>query len=116
MEFLQKLIFNHLLNEGAAKEDIAVSVFQSVVNQTISGLACGRPIRGNVAFLGGPLYFLSELRQRFVETLKLTENQIIFPEDSQLFVALGAAMASKDEDIISFEELKRSASKVKGSI
>ena len=95
-----------LLNEGAAKEDIAVSVFQSVVNQTISGLACGRPIRGNVAFLGGPLYFLSELRKRFIETLNLTENQIIFPKDSQLFVALGAAMASKNESIISFEELK----------
>ena len=95
-----------LLNEGAAKEDIAVSVFQAVVNQTISGLACGRPIRGNVAFLGGPLYFLSELRARFVETLKLSEDQIIFPEDSQLFVALGAAMSSKDNEIISFEELK----------
>ena len=75
-----------LLNEGAAKEDIAVSVFQSVVNQTISGLACGRPIRGNVAFLGGPLFFLSELRKRFIETLKLTEDQVIFPNDSQLFV------------------------------
>ena len=102
-----------LLNEGAAKEDIAVSVFQSVVNQTISGLACGRPIRGNVAFLGGPLYFLSELRKRFVETLNLTENQIIFPEDSQLFVALGAAMSSKSEGLISFEELKNKLPKLK---
>lgn len=102
-----------LLNEGAAKEDIAVSVFQSVVNQTISGLACGRPIRGNVAFLGGPLYFLSELRGRFVETLNLTESQIIFPEDSQLFVALGAAMSSKDSEVISFEELKEQLPKLK---
>ena len=102
-----------LLNEGAAKEDVAVSVFQSVVNQTISGLACGRPIRGNVAFLGGPLFFLSELRQRFIETLNLTEAQIIFPKDSQLFVALGAAMASKDESIISFEELKGQLPKLK---
>ena len=67
-----------LLNEGAAKEDIAASVFQSVVNQTISGLACGRPIRGNVAFLGGPLYFLSELRKRFIETLRLSDEQVIF--------------------------------------
>ena len=58
MGFLLKQIYNHLLNEGAAKEDIAASIFQSVVNQTISGLACGKPIRGNVAFLGGPLYFL----------------------------------------------------------
>ena len=102
-----------LLNEGAAKEDIAASVFQSVVNQTISGLACGRPIKGNVAFLGGPLYFLSELRQRFIETLKLTENQVIFPKDSQLFVAIGAAMSSKDEGIISFEELKKQLPKLK---
>ena len=95
-----------LLNEGAAKEDIAVSVFQSVVNQTISGLACGRPIRGNVAFLGGPLFFLSELRQRFIETLKLTEDEVIFPSNSQLFVAVGAAMSSKENSIISFEDLK----------
>ena len=102
-----------LLNEGAAKEDIAVSVFQAVVNQTISGLACGRPIKGNVAFLGGPLYFLSELRQRFVETLKLTEDEIIFPTESQLFVALGAAMASKDVQPISFEELKEQLPKLK---
>jgi len=102
-----------LLNEGAAREDIAVSVFQSVVNQTISGLACGRPIRGNVAFLGGPLYFLSELRERFIETLKLTEDQVIFPKDSQLFVAVGAAMASKDQDIVSFEELKNQLPKLK---
>ncbi|MEY8001870.1 acyl-CoA dehydratase activase-related protein [Clostridium sp. Mt-5] len=94
-----------LLNEGAAKEDIAVSIFQSVVNQTISGLACGKSIRGNIAFLGGPLYFLSELRKRFIETLKLTDKQVIFPEDSQLFVALGAAISSKDEKPISFKTL-----------
>ncbi|MFD3156087.1 acyl-CoA dehydratase activase-related protein [Haloimpatiens sp. FM7330] len=94
-----------LLNEGAAKEDIAASVLQAVVNQTISGLACGRPIRGNVAFLGGPLYFLSELRQRFIETLKLTEDQVIFPEQSQLFVALGAALSSKEETSILAEDL-----------
>ncbi|MBU3181490.1 2-hydroxyacyl-CoA dehydratase [Clostridium psychrophilum] len=102
-----------LLNEGAAKEDVAVSVFQSVVNQTISGLACGRPIKGNVAFLGGPLFFLSELRQRFIETLKLTEDQVIFPKDSQLFVAVGAAMSSKDNSVISFEELKNQLPKLK---
>jgi predicted CoA-substrate-specific enzyme activase len=95
-----------LLNEGAAKEDIAASVFQSVVNQTISGLACGRPIRGNVAFLGGPLYFLSELRKRFVETLGLTEDQIIFPENSQLFVATGAALSSRQTKPMSFKALR----------
>jgi len=94
-----------LLNEGAAKEDIAASIFQSVVNQTISGLACGKSIKGNVAFLGGPLYFLSELRTRFIETLKLSEKQIIFPKNSQLFVAMGATIASKKEKKISFKSL-----------
>ena len=68
-----------LLNEGASKEDIAASIFQSVVNQTIGGLACGKSIRGYVAFLGGPLYFLSELRKRFMETLKLDEEHALFP-------------------------------------
>ena len=95
-----------LLNEGAAKEDIAASVFQSVVNQTISGLACGRPIRGNVAFLGGPLYFLSELRKRFIETLGLSDEQVIFPENSQLFVAFGAALASKQKKPVSSKTLR----------
>jgi predicted CoA-substrate-specific enzyme activase len=94
-----------LLNEGAAKEDIAASVFQSVVNQTISGLACGKPIRGKVAFLGGPLYFLSELRKRFVETLNLTKEQIIFPKNSQLFVAIGAALASMEAQEMPFSSL-----------
>jgi len=94
-----------LLNEGVAKEDIAVSVLQAVVIQTISGLACGRPIRGNVAFLGGPLYFLSELRERFIDTLKLKENQVIFPENSQLFVAIGAALSSLNEKPVSFGSL-----------
>ncbi|QUH20008.1 2-hydroxyacyl-CoA dehydratase [Alkaliphilus sp. B6464] len=94
-----------LLNEGAAKEDIAASVLQAVVNQTIGGLACGKPIKGNVAFLGGPLYFLSELRKRFIETLQLNEKEIVFPKDSQLFVAIGAALASKEEKRISFHNL-----------
>lgn len=94
-----------LLNEGAAKEDIAASIFQAVVNQTIGGLACGKSIKGNVAFLGGPLYFLSELRKRFIETLKLTEKQVIFPRNSQLFVAMGAALASKKESTISSSAL-----------
>ncbi|SUY46946.1 putative CoA-substrate-specific enzyme activase [Clostridium putrefaciens] len=94
-----------LLNEGARKEDLATSIFQAVVNQTISGLACGKPIRGNIAFLGGPLYFLSELRDRFKETLKLEDNQVIFPENSQLFVAMGAALHSGKCKIISFSKL-----------
>ena len=94
-----------LLNEGAAKEDIAASIFQAVVNQTISGLACGKPIRGNVAFLGGPLYFLSELRQRFIETLKLKKDQIMFPEHPQLFVAMGASLESFSEEPIKIKTL-----------
>ncbi|QRN86142.1 2-hydroxyacyl-CoA dehydratase [Clostridia bacterium] len=94
-----------LLNEGAAKEDIARSIFQAVVNQTISGLACGRPIKGNVAFLGGPLYFLSELRARFIETLKLTEEQVVFPQDSQYFVAIGTALTSRKEVEVNFKDL-----------
>lgn len=82
-----------LLNEGARKEDIAASIFQSVVTQTISGLACGRPIRGNVAFLGGPLQYLPELRNRFYETLDLDDDHIVVPENAHLFVANGCAIA-----------------------
>ena len=81
-----------LINEGARKEDIAASIFQAVVNQTIGGLACGKPIRGRVAFLGGPLYFLSELRKRFTISLKDSCNDFICPENSQLFPAIGAAL------------------------
>ncbi|HOM02468.1 MAG TPA: acyl-CoA dehydratase activase-related protein [Acetivibrio sp.] len=95
-----------LINEGASREDIAASIFQSVVNQTISGLACGKPIRGNVAFLGGPLQFLPELRKRFVETLKLEKHQIISPSNAQLYVALGAALSSKKAKVIPFKSLE----------
>ena len=70
-----------LINEGARREDIAASIFQAMVTQTISGLACGKPIRGNVAFLGGPLHFLDQLRQRFVVTLKLKDEEQIVPEN-----------------------------------
>lgn len=102
-----------LLNQGAAKEDIAASVFQAVVNQTISGLACGKPIRGKVAFLGGPLYFLSELRKRFIETLNLSKEEIIFPSNSQLFVAIGAALASKEKGSMSFSALVKRTTSLK---
>ena len=95
-----------LLNEGAAKEDIAASIFQAVVNQTISGLACGRPIRGKVAFLGGPLNYLSELRKRFIETLELIGDEIIIPEDAHLLVAKGATIDSVQSKPISVEKLK----------
>ena len=95
-----------LINEGAAKEDIAVSILQAVVNQTISGLACGRPIRGNVAFLGGPLNYLSELRKRFIETLGLKPEEVIVPEDAHLLVAKGAALDSLEASPITVKELE----------
>ena len=96
-----------LLNEGARKEDIAASIFQAVVNQTISGLACGRPIKGKVAFLGGPLNYLPELRKRFIESLKLTDDKIIVPENAHLLVATGAAYASLETTPITTEDLKK---------
>ena len=86
-----------LINEGASKEDLAASIFQAVVNQTISGLACGKPIRGHVAFLGGPLHFLSELREAFVRTLKLDDEHTIVPYQSHLFAAIGSALNAKPE-------------------
>jgi len=94
-----------LLNEGAKKEDIAASIFQAVVIQTIGGLSCGRPIRGNVAFLGGPLYFLSHLRHRFISTLNLEPHQVIFPENSQLYVALGAALCADESKVCKLNNL-----------
>ncbi|MBO0439806.1 2-hydroxyacyl-CoA dehydratase [Candidatus Enterococcus ikei] len=84
-----------LINEGAAKEDISASIFQAVVNQTIAGLAAGRKIKGKIAFLGGPLFFMSELRKRFIETLDVQPEDVIFPENPQLFVAMGAAIYSE---------------------
>lgn len=86
-----------LINEGASKEDLSASIFQAVVNQTISGLACGKPIRGHVAFLGGPLHFLPELKEAFIRTLKLDEEHIIAPGHSHLFAAMGSALNSKPE-------------------
>jgi len=94
-----------LINEGATKPDLSASIFQAVVNQTISGLACGKPIRGNIAFLGGPLHFLSELRNAFIRTLKLTDEQIIAPENSHLFAAIGAAMNSKEDSAVNLSAL-----------
>ncbi len=94
-----------LINEGATKEDLSASIFQAVVNQTISGLACGKPIRGNVAFLGGPLHFMSELRKAFIRTLNLKDNQIIAPEHSHLFAAVGSALNAKSDAATSMETL-----------
>ena len=95
-----------LINQGARKEDIAASIYQAVVNQTIAGLAQGRRIDGTVLFLGGPLYFCKGLRARFCETLKLDEKHAIFPEYGRLSVAMGAAMyAEKNGGGLSFDAL-----------
>ena len=95
-----------LINEGATREDLAASIFQAVVNQTISGLACGKPIRGNVAFLGGPLHFLPQLRESFIRTLRLTQEQIIAPDHSHLFAAVGAAMnPQENQSSVSLESM-----------
>ena len=94
-----------LINDGATKADLAASIFQAVVNQTISGLACGKPIRGCVAFLGGPLHFLTELKQAFIRTLKLTDETTVDPENSHLFAAMGAAMEARDQKGIAIDSL-----------
>ncbi len=94
-----------LINEGATKEDLSASIFQAVVNQTISGLACGKPIRGHVAFLGGPLHFLSELRAAFIRTLKLDEEHIIDTDNSHLFAAIGSALNAKEDVQFSMAEM-----------
>ena len=94
-----------LLNQGARKEDIAASIFQAVVSQTIAGLAQGREIKGKVLFLGGPLFFLKGLRQRFVETLHLTEETAVFPDNADVFVAVGAACYAENTAPLSFDEL-----------
>ena len=86
-----------LINEGATKEDLSASIFQAVVNQTISGLACGKPIRGHVAFLGGPLHFLDQLKMTFIRTLNLDDEHAITPENSHLFAAIGSALNYKEE-------------------
>ena len=89
-----------LINDGATREDLSASIFQAVVNQTISGLACGKPIRGHVAFLGGPLHFLSELKAAFVRTLKLDDEHTIAPDNSHLFAAIGSALNYKEDNTI----------------
>ena len=94
-----------LINEGATKPNLSASIFQAVVNQTISGLACGKPIRGYVAFLGGPLHFLDQLRERFIDTLNLDEEHSIIPENSHLFAASGAALHADEEVTIGLKDL-----------
>ena len=94
-----------LINEGATKADLSASIFQAVVNQTVSGLACGKPIRGCVAFLGGPLHFLTELKKAFIRTLKLTPETTVDPENSHLFAAMGAAIEAEDCSEVEIETL-----------
>jgi len=94
-----------LINDGASKPDLAASIFQAVASQTISGLACGKPIRGKVAFLGGPLHFLSELRSRFIDVLKLKDDEVIIPEESHLFAAKGAAFSADTKKTLDFNTL-----------
>ncbi len=94
-----------LINEGATKPDLSASIFQAVVNQTISGLACGKPIRGHVAFLGGPLHFLSELKAAFIRTLKLDSEHAITPDNSHLFAAIGSALNCKEDQTSTLSKL-----------
>lgn len=94
-----------LINEGATKADLAASIFQAVVNQTISGLACGKPIRGCVAFLGGPLHFMPELKKAFIRTLKLTDDNVVDPENSHLFAAIGAALESGNTKAVPVDQV-----------
>ncbi len=92
-----------ILNQGGRKEDVAASIFQAVVDQTVAGLTQGRELKGKIVFLGGPLHFLMGLRQRFVETLKLDGDHAIFPEDGDCFAAMGAALCATDYEPVPFE-------------
>lgn len=94
-----------ILNQGGRKEDIAASIFQAVVDQTVAGLTQGRELTGKIVFLGGPLFFLKGLRQRFVETLELDEDHAVFPENAECFAAIGAALCAQDYPSIPFEEM-----------
>ncbi len=102
-----------LLNEGVKKEDIALSIMQAVVNQTISGLACGKPIKGKVIFLGGPLNYLSALKLRFIKTLNLKDDEIITSQDANLFVCLGAILDKSKRKYYHNEEVQVIINKIK---
>ncbi len=96
-----------ILNQGGRKEDVAASIFQAVVDQTVAGLTQGRELKGKIVFLGGPLHFLMGLRERFVDTLQLDEEHAVFPEDGDCFAAMGAALCSSDYEARPFDELLR---------
>ncbi|MDE6597383.1 MAG: acyl-CoA dehydratase activase [Clostridia bacterium] len=104
-----------LLNQGARKEDIAASIFQAVVDQTVSGLAQGRRIKGKVLFLGGPLHFLKGLRKAFVTTLKLSDENAVFPEDAPCFMSIGAALGSDTNSALDIKEIISKVESVKES-
>ena len=104
-----------LLNQGAKKEDIAASIFQAVVNQTITGLIQGRKIEGKVMFLGGPLYYCDGLKKRFYETLKLTPETAVFPEYGLYAVAMGAAMYARNSEPVEMSDLLQRLEKSAGS-
>lgn len=104
-----------LLNQGAHKEDLTASIFQAVVDQTVAGLAQGRKIGGQVAFLGGPLSFFSGLRDRFIKTLKLTPEQAIFPEDAAYFIAMGAAIYASKMEACDFDTIMNKITKTAGN-
>ena len=93
-----------ILNQGGLKEDVAASIFQAVVDQTIAGLTQGRELTGKIVFLGGPLHFLKGLRERFVETLELDEQHAVFPEDGDCYAAIGSAICAEDYQEIKFED------------
>lgn len=105
-----------LLNQGARKEDIAASIYQAIVNQTITGLCQGRQIKGKVLFLGGPLTFCKGLRRQFVKTLELTEENAVFPEYAPISVAMGSAIFSaKQKDTFTADELLEKIKAIKTS-
>ena len=87
-----------LINDGAAKPDLAASIFTAVATQTIAGLASGRPIHGTVIFLGGPLFFMSELREAFHRALEGKVDEFIVPTDAHLYVAFGSALLAGEPD------------------
>ena len=96
-----------ILNQGGRKEDVAASIFQAVVDQTVAGLTQGRELKGKIVFLGGPLHFLMGLRERFVDTLQLDSDHAVFPEDGDCFAAMGAALCASDYQARPFDELLR---------
>lgn len=104
-----------LLNQGARKEDISASIFQAVVDQTVSGLAQGRRIKGKVLFLGGPLYFLKALRKAFVTTLNLSDEDALFPQNAPAFMSIGAALYSKSVEPESITSIIEKIANASGS-